>query len=149
MADRLTQLQDAVNQMADHFCNSIGILQQFAPSGQFVGFDKSVSKSPAPVENEDHARLFAELIARTAKDIDVIIDSLPSEESSPELQVASLHKLELENQEAAHRLEDVVKRGEMLLGNIQGALEDIAQAQLPVPNVPKTGTTPGGFHPHT
>ena len=38
----------------------------------------------------DHAQLFAQLIARTAKDIDVLIDSLPSEESSPELQVQNL-----------------------------------------------------------
>ena len=35
----------------------------------------------------DHAALFAQLIARTAKDMDVLIDSLPSEDSSPELQV--------------------------------------------------------------
>jgi len=34
----------------------------------------------------DEAALFAQLIARTAKDIDVLIDSLPSEDSSPELQ---------------------------------------------------------------
>ena len=38
----------------------------------------------------DHAVLFAQLIARTAKDIDVLIDSLPSEDSSPELQVNNL-----------------------------------------------------------
>ena len=36
----------------------------------------------------DFAHLFATLIARTAKDIDVLIDSLPSEESTPELQVS-------------------------------------------------------------
>ena len=35
----------------------------------------------------DYAAMFAKLIARTAKDIDVLIDSLPSEESSLELQV--------------------------------------------------------------
>ena len=39
----------------------------------------------------DEAALFAQLIARTAKDIDVLIDSLPSEDSSPELQVSLLH----------------------------------------------------------
>jgi len=36
----------------------------------------------------DEAALFAQLIARTAKDIDILIDSLPSEDSSPELQVS-------------------------------------------------------------
>ena len=36
----------------------------------------------------DYAAVFSKLIARTAKDIDVLIDSLPSEESSLELQVS-------------------------------------------------------------
>ncbi len=58
----------------------------------------------------DHTHLFAQLIARTAKDIEVLIDSLPSEESSAELQSASLIKLEEENREAAKRLEDIVQQ---------------------------------------
>lgn len=129
MADRLTQLQDSVNTLAENLCNSVGILQQFAPPGQFAGFEKTSSRPPA-VQNEDHAILFAQLIARTAKDIDVIIDSLPNEESSPELQIHSLRRLEYENEEAAKRLEDVVERGERLLSQIQDALHDIAQSQL-------------------
>lgn len=129
MADRLTQLQEAANQLADHFCNAVGILQQCAPPGQFVGFERSATKPPA-VTNEDHALLFAQLIARTAKDIDVLIDSLPNEDSSPELQTSSLRRLEQENQEAARNLEEVVERGERLLGQIQNALHDISQSQL-------------------
>lgn len=35
----------------------------------------------------EYAQLFATLIARTAKDVDVLIDSLPSEESTSALQV--------------------------------------------------------------
>lgn len=35
----------------------------------------------------DYAQLFASLIGRTAKDIDTLIESLPNEESSTELQV--------------------------------------------------------------
>lgn len=35
----------------------------------------------------DHKKMFATLVARNAKDIDVLIDSLPSEESCAELQV--------------------------------------------------------------
>jgi mediator of RNA polymerase II transcription subunit 21 len=74
------------------------------------------------------------LIARCAKDIDTLIDSLPSEESSQELQVASLSRLEQENQEAAEQLEEVVRQGESLLQRIQAALQDIAQSQLDMQN---------------
>lgn len=70
------------------------------------------------------------MIARCAKDIDTLIESLPSEESSQELQVASLGRLEQENQEAGEQLEEVVKQGEALLQRIQAALQDIAQSQL-------------------
>lgn len=130
MADRLTQLQDAVNQMGEHFCNSVGVLQQCAPPSPFQGFDKQGGKSPVPPQQEDYAAMFSKLIARTAKDIDVLIDSLPSVESSQELQLNSLQMLEIENQDAANKLEDVVKNGENLLLQIQRAQNDIAQVQL-------------------
>ena len=76
-------------QQAENFCNSVGVLQQFATSSQFTGFERPASKTapPQPEPTEDYAALFSKLIARTAKDIDVLIDSLPSEESSLELQV--------------------------------------------------------------
>lgn len=35
----------------------------------------------------ENATLFASLIARTAQDIDILIDSLPSQEYTPEKQV--------------------------------------------------------------
>lgn len=44
---------------------------------------------------------------RCAKDIDTLIESLPNEDSSQELQAQSLRRLEIENQEAAKRLEEV------------------------------------------
>lgn len=37
----------------------------------------------------DYALTFAKLISRTAKDVDTLIDSLPSEESSLKVQVRS------------------------------------------------------------
>jgi len=46
------------------------------------------------------------------------------------VQLASLQRLELENQEASKQLEDVVAQGEKLLVQIQRALHDIAQSQL-------------------
>ncbi|XP_074640352.1 mediator of RNA polymerase II transcription subunit 21-like [Tubulanus polymorphus] len=136
MADRLTQLQDAVNQLADHLCNGIGVLQLSALPSQFPGFEKTGNKPTQPAANiEDHGPLFAQLIARTAKDIDILIDSLPSEDSSAELQVASLRHLEYENQEAACRLEEVVTKGELLLEQIQAALTEIANSQLQSQNM--------------
>ncbi|XP_060084732.1 mediator of RNA polymerase II transcription subunit 21-like [Ylistrum balloti] len=129
MADRLTQLQDAVNQLADQFCNSVGILQQCSPPSTFAGFEKQLGKSPTDTQ-EDYAAIFAKLIARTAKDIDVLIESLPVEDSSLELQIATLKKLETENQDTAKNLEDIVSKGEGLLEQIQSALRDIAQCQL-------------------
>lgn len=80
--------------------------------------------------HEDYAELFAQLVSRSAKDIDTLIESLPNEESSIELQNQSLSILEYENQVAAEQLEEVVLEGEELLSKIQVALEDIAQAQL-------------------
>lgn len=74
-------------QQAEHFCNSIGILQQFAPPSKFPNFDRSGSQTPQQQTQEDYVQLFTTLIARSAKDIDTLIESLPSEESSTELQV--------------------------------------------------------------
>lgn len=147
-------------QQAEHFCNSVGILQQFSTPSKFPGFDR-VSSTPQHQTQEgnnfcikqqwhtlnfficycfcsfsptDYASLFATLIARCAKDIDTLIESLPSEESSQELQVQSLSRLEQENHEAGEQLEEVVRQGEGLLQRIQAALQDIAQSQLDMQN---------------
>ncbi|GAB1861647.1 Mediator of RNA polymerase II transcription subunit 21 [Camponotus japonicus] len=137
MADRLTQLQDTINQQAEHFCNSVGILQQYSTPSKFLNFDRNgTPQSHQP--QEDYAALFANLIARCAKDIDTLIESLPSEESSQELQVASLSRLEQENQQAGEQLEEVVRQGEALLQRIQAALQDIAQSQLDMQNPTST-----------
>ncbi|KAF7993278.1 hypothetical protein HCN44_006338 [Aphidius gifuensis] len=138
MADRLTQLQDTINQQAEHFCNSVGVLQQCSTPSKFPGFDRISTPQPHQSQ-EDFAALFATLITRCAKDIDTLIESLPSEESSQELQVASLSRLEQKNIEAGEQLEEVVRQGEALLQQIQAALQDIAQSQLDMQNPISTG----------
>jgi len=52
--------------------------------------------------------------------------------------LSSLRQLEQENQEAADRLDAVVRSGQELLEKIQAALSDIAQAQLDMQHLTKT-----------
>lgn len=94
-------------QQADNFCNSIGILQQSALPSKFSNFDRNGSQTPQQQEagmfcifklfnllcvtNEnivlDYTSLFSSLITRCAKDIDALIESLPNDDSSTDLQV--------------------------------------------------------------
>jgi mediator of RNA polymerase II transcription subunit 21 len=106
----------------------LGVLQQCSVPSKFTGFDRSGSPSQnnIPPPQEDYAQLFSTLITRCAKDIDQLIDSLPNDESSQELQVQSLQMLEEENRSESEKLEEVVKRGEILLQRVQGVLSDIA-----------------------
>ena len=61
-------------------------------------------------------------------------DSLPSDESSQELQVQSLQLLEEENKIESEKLEEIVKKGEDLLSKIQAVLSDIAKSQMLSPD---------------
>ncbi|XP_046840981.1 mediator of RNA polymerase II transcription subunit 21-like isoform X1 [Xenia sp. Carnegie-2017] len=132
MADRVSQLQDALNELAEHFCNSIGTLQQTAQPSSFPGFEKEENdlNQEKSLTQEGHAKLFASMIARTAKDIDCLIDSLPSDECSTELQMASLERLQMENEEAGMKLQKAVEKGEAVLEMLQNALKFIAEKQL-------------------
>lgn len=132
MTDRLTQLQEAVNCQAEHLCNAIGILQQSAPPSTFPEFDRAQPEnSDKQQPAEDYPQLFAQYIVRTAKDIDVLIDSLPNDDIlTPELQAASLRRLESDNQKAAKELEETVQKCEELLAKVQGILRGMAQSQL-------------------
>ncbi|XP_035229492.1 mediator of RNA polymerase II transcription subunit 21-like [Stegodyphus dumicola] len=129
MADRLTQLQDAVNAQAENICNSIGVLQASALPSSFPDFEKSPVKSEQ--HKEDYCQTFATLIANTAKEIDLLIDFLPSEDISQESQ-EDFKRLDKENKDAAVRLEKVVGAGEVLLEQIRKALHEIAQSQLEI-----------------
>ena len=68
------------------------------------GFGNTKGPQHNPVDNTDHTQLFAQMIARTGKDIEVLIDSLPGEESTAELQAAGLRELEQESEQAGEQL---------------------------------------------
>lgn len=139
MTDRLTQLQEAVNCQAENLCNAIGVLQQSAPASPFLEFERAQEKEEQNFNNninkqqpptEDYPQLFAQYIVRTAKDIDVLIDSLPNEELTPEFQAASLRLLENNNVKAATDLEEAFHRCEELLDKVRKILKEKARSQL-------------------
>ena len=136
MADRLTQLQDMVNQLAEHFCDSIGVLQQTAnPINQQSDKLKDGNVDPnVPIDQEppkeNYGELFATMIARTVKDIDFLIDALPSEKSTTDLQMKSLRQLEIENDKAYDDLKNAVEDGQALLNEIRTASSQVTNNLL-------------------
>merc|ERR1712050_132432 len=102
-------------------CNAIGILQHEAPE---IPFPDSKIKKILPSgeyqahlkqreENiNEHIKLFSNLIARTTKNIDIIISSLPSCKSTDTLQNSKLEKLNSSNKQQTERLQELVDEGE-------------------------------------
>ena len=119
MADRITQLQDAVNLLAEHFCNSVGVLSTQAEPG-----------AEAEAKRKELAATFSQMITRTAKDIDFLIQALPSGQACTDVQVENLSALEQENQDAAKQLQDLVKGGEELSDDIKKSLSLVAENHL-------------------
>ncbi|KAH7720838.1 SRB protein [Aphelenchoides avenae] len=123
MADRLTQIQDLVNELANFMCNSIGVLQGSAPPCDFNNVSKDLQEEP-------NTELFAAHITRTAKDIEILIDSLPTEEPSSEEVENELLSLEEERKEAVHQLRKCVADSEKLISQIQDLISMISRVQL-------------------
>ncbi|KFD48165.1 hypothetical protein M514_10951 [Trichuris suis] len=117
MSDRLTQLQDCINELANHMCNSIGVLQQ--------------SNMPSKVASgeQDNAALFATLVARTAKDIDLLVESLPDDEPPRSSQREKYQRLGQLNAKAAQQLEETVAQGQLLLDRVSDVIDYIDQVQ--------------------
>lgn len=162
MADRVTQLQDAINELADLMCNAIGILQQEAEPSKFSsisqggdpnngpgGYRLSSNENSPQSDSFNHNQAganptnesgvaasrqsinyFAKTIVKTAKDIDILIDSLPSFESTTELQVAAIEQLQADNILERDRLEHLVSQGQVLLSTVQSSLLHVCEAQI-------------------
>lgn len=62
------QRQDAVNLLADQFCNVTRMLQQCGPPDSLNNIQTAINKNQPVNPTEKYAQLFAALIAQTAKD---------------------------------------------------------------------------------
>ncbi|KAF8363743.1 mdt-21 [Pristionchus pacificus] len=122
MSDRLTQLQECINEQAGHFCNSIGILQGSATP---CGFDTNKE-----LQADMHCDNYASFIARTAKDIELLIDSIPIEENMNDLNKEELTTANDKRKELSDQLVDAMDDGEELLSHLREKLDQIAQVQI-------------------
>ena len=136
MSDRLTQLQDVVNVLADHLCNATGVLQETSRPSRFNDFEQnssSTTNSNVDSHGDDYLQLFAQLITRTTGELVALIDSLPAIPSSDEdlaEQHAQLELLERENLQATAKLEQTTELAEYLLDQVQTCLQSLSQALL-------------------
>ncbi|PIO76212.1 mitosis protein DIM1 [Teladorsagia circumcincta] len=123
MSDRLTQLQDLVNELASFMTNAIGVLQATAPPCDF-------DRCNPELEEETNCQLFAAHIARTAKDVEVLIDSFPIDDTGNGDTVEQLLQVDAERSKVARELECIVADGEDLVQRIQRRLADVARVQI-------------------
>ena len=126
MADRITQLQQAIHLLSEHFYNSVGLLQQIAGSVN----DPSTGRSERNQEASQLAVEFSDKISRTSYDIYTIIDSLPTRELTPEVQ--SQRRLEAidRNDLIAQQLKSSVIEGKAMLVKIRNAQKRISDLEL-------------------
>ncbi|KAK6037294.1 hypothetical protein COOONC_25201 [Cooperia oncophora] len=116
MSDRLTQLQDLVNELASFMTNAIGVLQATAPPCDF-------DRCNPELEEETNCQLFAAHIARTAKDVEVLIDSFPIDDAGNGDTVEQLLQVDAERSKVARELECIVADGEDLVQEFRNALQ--------------------------
>ncbi|VDP49273.1 unnamed protein product [Schistosoma mattheei] len=153
MADRLTELQDAINLQAENLCNAIGVIQQVAQPSFFSDFNWA-SRSAKPEYQAfiqaqptddfpqnalidpvfllalDIARSFAVAISATAKQLDALIGALPEEEASADIQRATVHKLLEAYRSEGAKLARITTKLESRLADVRRCLTAIAQTQL-------------------
>lgn len=136
MCDRITQVQDQINQIADHMCNAIGLLQQSAEPAILPGHERLFSD---PVKNEntdfkpkDLPLLFAKLITKSVKELDTLIDRLPNDDQTAETDVGAIEQLNKANQNATKVFQETHESCQNLLSKIQTALKDISECEMDI-----------------
>lgn len=133
MADRITQLQDLVSQQAILFSDSVTYINEHSDPAEFPELRKHDSSGL-----DDKCPHFARQIAKTAKDIDEIISSVPDDIECHELQNKSMERLQKENDEITDIFKTTLSQGENLLCQIRRLLNEIGEQVMLLNEMGKT-----------
>merc|ERR1711939_1236467 len=124
--DMLTQLDDETVFAARHLSDSIGILQRDAEPLKFGQRQLSATHSG----QVQWAKTQAEQLYAMLQRIDDLISKLPDSDYSEEEKVAMLAKYEAQRLTHMAQMENFVEIAESLLGQVRGALQEIASDTL-------------------
>ncbi|KAI9005610.1 hypothetical protein DFJ74DRAFT_395388 [Hyaloraphidium curvatum] len=113
--DRLTQLQIAVDRLAEICISSLGVLQRDAGR---IQVDPNIPVTPAMTDHEvtlarevaQHVPEWASDLAKQALQVEVLVSHLPDLALSETEQLEKISALELENQEAGQALMEEVRK---------------------------------------
>ncbi|KAI8320753.1 hypothetical protein GQ54DRAFT_277251, partial [Martensiomyces pterosporus] len=129
--DRVTQLQDSIDQQCLMLVSSLDYLHKKAGMVQ-VGPSIPVTQTNVMADNaaEFHARTreIATDICRQAKKIDSLIEALPGIDVSESEQEREFIELEKQNEAATRDLDAATKKANALLDQISAILRTIADS---------------------
>ena len=102
MSDRISQLQDLINQQSNNLCNAVGVLQQRAPPQRLPEHERlpgsastdglATAAAPQTPPVDELVDIYAHDIVHTAKQIDTLVEHLPEEAATAQLQVKNILK---------------------------------------------------------
>ncbi|RUP17371.1 hypothetical protein BC936DRAFT_139459 [Jimgerdemannia flammicorona] len=130
--DRLTQLQDAIDQTARIFFNSIHYLNSKAamvPLNDSIPIIAPNMQADPPDLFQQNTRELATDLVKKAKEIDALVDALPGVKYTEEEQIKALEDLEKANALANEEHEAAVAHARSLLDQVSQALRTIADDQ--------------------
>ncbi|KAJ3227817.1 hypothetical protein HK099_000071 [Clydaea vesicula] len=142
MGDRVTQLQDCIDKLAEILFTSLGVLQRDAPLLQInkdVPITAWTSEQIAQVsllgkkiKINKHAELAkdsAKDIVETVKVIEFLIDKLPGIDETEQQQLDRLKELEEENLNCGLEMSAEIESAELLLSEVRNTINELISDQ--------------------
>ncbi|VDN99235.1 unnamed protein product [Rodentolepis nana] len=143
MADRLTELQDIINLQAENLYNAIGVIQQLAQPSFFSDLNHKGRREKEWASNpelqsllqgqtgEDYALKYAISIADCAKKIEILINSLPAEETAPDVQDEATKDLFSDYRKQSAKLYNLITKSfQTRLSKVRFLIGRISETQL-------------------